>query len=133
MLLEEKKALRPWSVEESRRARQTMADRVVPSRVVYTAKVDEDGQPFVKARLTGRGDQDPDVLNLVASGRTAAPTVSSNGKFTALQVMASCKFSLEIGDVAGALLVADRLGRHETLLARQPAGDLSGLHQEQLL
>ena len=43
----------------------------------------------MKARLTARGDQDPELLSLVRNQQTSAPTVSTNGKVVTLQVIAS--------------------------------------------
>ena len=42
----------------------------------------------MKARLTARGDQDPELLSLVRNQQTSAPTVSTNGKVFTLQVIA---------------------------------------------
>ena len=52
-------------------------------------KCDDDGNRFVKARLTARGDQDPELLSLFRNQQTSAPTVSTNGKVVTLQVIAS--------------------------------------------
>ena len=56
----------------------------------------------MKARLTARGDQDPELLSLVRNQQTIAPTVSTNGKVVTLQVMASLRADVELGDVTGA-------------------------------
>ena len=53
----------------------------------------------MKARLTARGDQDPELLSLVRNQQTSAPTVSTNGKVVTLQVIASLGADVELGDV----------------------------------
>lgn len=104
-------------------------------RAVMTSKIDEDTQEeVVKCRLTVRGDKDPDVLNLVRKSVTNAPTISSNGKVTMLQTIASMGFTLQLGDVKGAFLEADKLERASgPLYLRQPARGLPGLLPGQLL
>lgn len=93
-----KGALRPLSIEESRKVRQQHGDRVVPSKLVLTLKCDDTGEEVVKARWTARGDRDPDLFSLVREGKTQAPTISSNGRFTVLQTIASHRFVMELGD-----------------------------------
>ena len=58
MLILDKRALVPLSVEESALVPK---ERIVPSRMVLAEKCD-DGNRFVKARLTTRGDQQPRTL-----------------------------------------------------------------------
>ena len=43
MLHHEKQALKPLTIEESRRIRQTMADRILPARLVLTSRIDDEG------------------------------------------------------------------------------------------
>ena len=59
MLIHDKRALIPFSLEESALVFQ---ERIVPSRVVLVEKCDDDGNRLVKARLTARGDQDPELF-----------------------------------------------------------------------
>ena len=54
MLVCEKKALQPCSLEESRRSRSQHPDRCLPARVVITVKVEDAGQEYVQARMAGR-------------------------------------------------------------------------------
>ena len=58
MLIHDKRALVPLSLEESALVPK---ERIVPSRMVLVEKCDDDGNRFVKARLTARGDQDPEL------------------------------------------------------------------------
>eukprot|EP00438_Fugacium_kawagutii_P025213 Skav222622 [mRNA] locus=scaffold4205:86469:93548:+ [translate_table: standard] len=110
-IIHDKQALRPLSLEESRRIRQQQGHRVVPSRMVLTRKIGDAGEEVIKARWTARGDKDPDLFHLVRDGRTQAPTISSNGRFTVLQTIASNQFHLQLGDVTGAFLESDALVR----------------------
>ena len=88
----------------------------------------------MKARLTARGDQDPELLSLVRNQQTSAPTVSTNGKVVTLQVIASLGADVELGDVTGAFLESAELSRQGgKLFLRQPSGGLPGLHPQQLL
>ena len=131
MLIHDKRALVPLSLEESALVPK---ERIVPSRMVLVEKCDDDGNRFVKARLTARGDQDPKLLSLVRNQQTCAPTVSTNGKVITLQVIASLGADVELGDVTGAFLESSELNRQGgKLFLRQPSGGLPGLLQQQLL
>jgi hypothetical protein len=130
MLAKDKKAIRVLSLEESRRVDP---GRIVPSRTVLTSKI-EDGEEIVKARLTARGDKDPDLLSLVREGKTTSPTISTNGKVTAKQTIASMKFVMQLGDVTGAFLESDELMRKKgKIYLSQPRGGIPGLEPGQLL
>ena len=94
MLIHDKRALVPLSLEESALVPK---ERIVPSRMVLVEKCDDDGNRFVKARLTARGDQDPELLSLVRNQQTSAPTVSTNGKVVTLQVIAPLGADVELG------------------------------------
>ena len=102
--------------------------------MVLVEKCDDDGNRFVKARLTARGDQDPELLSLVRNQQTSAPTVSTNGKVVTLQVIASLGADVELGDVTGVFWESTELNRQGgKLFLRQPSGGLPGLHHQQLL
>ena len=129
MLIHDKRALVPLSLEESALVPK---ERVVPSRMVLVEKCDDDGNRFVKARLTARGDQDPELLSLVRNQQTSAPTVSTNGKVVTLQVTLGA--DVELGDVTGAFLESAELNRQGgKLFLRQPSVGLPGLHHQQVL
>ena len=117
----DKNALRPCSLEESRRIRMQHPSRIVPSRLVLTPKVDDTGEEIVKARWTARGDKDPDLFALVRGGKTQSPTISSNGRYTVLQTIASNRYQLQLGDVTGAFLETKDLKRDQRLWMSGPA------------
>ena len=105
MLVHDKRALVPLSLEESALVPK---QRTVPSRMVLVEKCDDDGNRFVKARLTARGDQDPELISLVRNQQTSG---SMNGKVVTLQVIASLGADVELGDVTGAFLESAELNR----------------------
>ena len=120
-VVEDKGALRPLSVEESRQVKRDHSDRIVPSRLVLITKLEDSGEEVVKARWTARGDKDPDLFDLIREGRTQSPTISSNGRFVVLQTIASKGFVMQLGDVTGAFLEADAIGRQKgRLFMAQP-------------
>ena len=86
----------------------------------------------MKARLTARGDQDPELSSLVRNQQTSAPTVSTNGRVVTLQVIASLGADVELGDVTGAFLESAESRQSGKPFLRQPSG-LPGLHHQQLL
>ena len=100
-VIDDKQALKALSIEESREIRRKQKDRIIPSRLVLVEKMEDTGQPVVKARWTARGDKDPDLFSLVREGCTQAPTISSNGRYTVMQTIASMGFKLQLGDVTG--------------------------------
>ena len=55
-----------------------------------------------------RGFKDPDALKLVYRRETAAPTMSQNARTMALQIMASSRWRLQIWDIRGAFMEADK-------------------------
>ena len=110
MLIHDKRALVPLSLEESALVPKESLD---PSRMVLVENFDDDGNRFVKARLTARGDQDPELLSLV---------------------IASLGADLELGDVTRAFLEPAEFRRQGgKLFLRQPSCGLPGLHPQQLL
>ena len=108
MLILDKRALVPLSLEESA---LVPTERIFPSRMVLVEKCDDDGNRCVKARLTARGDQVPELPSLVRNKQMSAPTVSTNGKVVTLQVIASLRADVELGDVTGAFLESAELSR----------------------
>ena len=119
-VIQDKQALKPLSSAETAEIKQCCPDRILESRVVLTEKVEESGNLIVKARWTARGDKDPDLFTLVREGRTQAPTISTNGRYTVLQTIASKRFPLQLGDVTGAFLEANNFNRKQRLFLKAP-------------
>ena len=79
---------------------------------------------LVKARWCIRGYLDPDILEL----ETAAPTLSPEGLAVALQVLATKRWELCIGDVEAAFLRGDNIQRSKgQVLVKPPPGGIPGL------
>ena len=83
----DKRALVPLSLEESALVPK---ERIVPSRIVLVEKRDDDGNRFVKARLTARGDQGPGTLvSCQESTNEVLRLFQRTAKWVTLQVIAS--------------------------------------------
>ncbi|CAK0795301.1 unnamed protein product [Prorocentrum cordatum] len=133
-LVHETKAWKPVDLEKSRLLKTQVPDRILRPRPVLTLRTGDDGKEEVKCRCTLQGFKDPDILDLVREGRTASPTMSTNGRAMLLQTLASCKFDLTIGDVKSAFLVAEPEARpNGPIYVTMPKDyTLKGYHPEQL-
>ena len=101
-------------------------DRLLSSRFVITRSDDAEKlkKGLVKARWCIRGYLDPDLLEL----DTAAPTLSPEGLAVVLQVLATKKWDLCIGDVEAAFLRGDDIERPRgRVLVRVPPGGIPGV------
>eukprot|EP00439_Symbiodinium_sp_Y106_P077011 s874_g16.t1 len=130
-------ALEPLSVEDSRKISATKGDRILGSRFAYRdkhwgkRKQDNELPWKPKARLVIAGHRDPDLSLGLA---THAPTISRQGIFLLLQLLASnlsSGWTGHAGDVSSAFLCGQELQRE--LYLRQPKVGLGNLHPEQLL
>ena len=130
-------ALVPLSVEDSRKILATKGDRVLGSRFAYRdkhwskRKQNEELPWKPKARLVIAGHRDPDLAKGLA---THAPTISRQGIFLLLQLLASNLingWTGHAGDVSSAFLCGQELMRE--LYLKQPKVGLGDLHPEQLL
>ena len=130
-----KNHLKFYSLEESRKvlADPGLSERVIPSRFVLNEKMEETGAR-AKARFCLGGHCDPDLSILAESGALASPTCSTMGRYLCLQLIASFKWVLELGDIKGAFLEAAPLERpNGPVFARQPPGGLPGVEDSTLL
>jgi hypothetical protein len=112
-LVNEKHALRVLSAEEEAQLcmqHPEIMKRILPSRFVLTDKAEEDGMR-AKARFCLGGHCDPDLEELVNTGALASPTCSTLARYWCLQLIASFKFRLELGDIKCAFLEAQPLDR----------------------
>ena len=79
--------------------------RIMTMRWVLTWKKDDSGKnKKAKARLVIRGYTDPDLLTL----RAEAPTLSKPARHMILQLAASNRWTVEVGDVKTAFLQGDK-------------------------
>ena len=92
------------SLERSRQFRSSVPDRnLQPRPRTKHASIHK-----VKCRWTLQGSRDPDVVDLVNHRKTETSTLSTNGRATILQLIASCRFVLTLGHVRSTFLLADR-------------------------
>eukprot|EP00971_Amphidinium_carterae_P350419 6491535-Amphidinium_carterae.1 len=126
-------AIRICDLEESRKIRKNMPDRIIPSRWVDRDKPsDKVGEPTIyKSRWTLQGFKDPDILDVT----TAAPTPASIAVTCALQFCSSSDFEVHVGDIKTAFLQGHKLVRDKgPLFATQPKdGNMHGLEQDQVV
>lgn len=117
-------ALTLLSPSESTRIRQVLPHRIIGSRYVNTVEDDADEADGVKckSRFCLLGHQDPDVFDLAREHLTASPTVSTAGRTTCLQLLASFRWRAQLGDVESAFLTTKKLA--ERAPRRERAGGL---------
>eukprot|EP00435_Cladocopium_sp_Y103_P075218 s4_g55.t1 len=125
------------------RIRQTRADRFIGSRFVLTRKPTEEGREvdphdlssfIVKGRWCLQGHLDPDLQAKAEEGLLKSPTLSQLGRMTLMQVLASYKWCLQLGDIKGAFLEAGPLAeRFRPLYAHQPAGGIPGVPHDAVI
>ena len=133
-LVEDTKAWTPVSLEKSRLLRSSVPERILQPRPVLTLRTKDDGTQEVKCRGTLQGFKDPDVLDLVRDRKTESPTLSTNSRAMILQLIASCRFVMTIGDVQAAFLLADREEKPKgPLYVTMPKSYVKeGMHPDQL-
>ena len=69
----------------------------------------------MNSRLVGVCDffLDPDVMKLVGNGSTQSPTVSQLGRMLSCKMIVGNGWTLQLGDIRGAILEADALDRKQ--------------------
>ena len=107
-------------------------DRLLESRFVITRPDDpvrrEKGE--LKARWCIRGYLDPDLLEL----QTAAPTLSPEGLATVMQLLASRRWTMHIGDVEAAFLRGEDIKREKgRVLVRVPESGIPGVPKDSIV
>ena len=130
-------AVKVLSEEESHSVEHQLAEaglsaRILPSRIVRRWKKSEQpGEPPTrKSRWCIRGDQDPDILDLLRH----APTITTSTLSVVLQIGTSQGWKAAVGDLRNAFMQSDKLERTAgRLYCRQPKGGLPGLSPHQLI
>ena len=75
-----------------------------------------------------QGHLDPDLTLKAQEGLLKSPTLSQLGRMTLMQILASQRWKLQLGDMKGAFLEAGPLlTRFRPLYARLPAGGIPGV------
>ena len=128
-----KQATRVWRGKQAEDIRQTFPHRFVGSRFVVIQKTDEEGTR-IKSRWCLLGHLDPDFGEKVNSGVCHSPTRHPLSRAVILQILASKKWVLQLGDVKGAFLEAGPLqAKYSPLYAKQPPGGVPGLHPDDVI
>lgn len=128
-----KNAVRVWSGDRAAEIKRKHPDRFIGSRFVVTRKVDEEGER-VKSRWCLQGHLDPDFQEKIQSGVCHSPTLHPISRALVLQILASKKWTLQLGDVKGAFLESGPLDKkYRPLFAHQPAGGIPGVDPESVL
>ena len=133
-------------VHYGKRAAQLLTrypDRFIGSRFVITRKPMEENQPIVeddsstyrvKSRWCLQGHLDPDLDKKVQDGLLQSPTLSQTGRMLLMQLIATHKWDLQLGDIKGAFLEAGELpAKFRPLFARQPPGGIPGVPPDAIL
>ena len=125
--LSEKPAIKVWKGVRAQNIRERHADRFIGSRFVIVEKT-EDQNTKIKARWCLQGHLDPDFNAKISSGLCHSPTLSQLARSLVLQILASKKWVLCLGDVKGAFLEAGELHpKFRPLYAKQPQGGIPGV------
>ena len=112
----------------SQDVQQEFSHRFVDSRFVLTKKVEGNAPVRFKARWCLLGHKDPDVMKAVLENKTASPTITQLGRNLAMQLIASLRADLILGDIKGAFLESvDEKQENGTLFARLPPGGIPGV------
>ena len=116
--LSTKQAVKIHHGREAARIREQCADRFIGSRFVITRKPKEEGMSVnpddastfnVKSRWCLQGHLDPDLDQKVQEGLLQSPTLSQLGRNLVMQLIASHRWTLQLGDIKGAFLEACEL------------------------
>ena len=84
------------------------SESILQPRPVLTLRDRDDGSREVKFPCDLQKFQEPHMLDVVRGRKTESPTLSTHGRAMMLQLIASCRFEMVIGDVQSAFLRADR-------------------------
>ena len=112
-VLEEKQAIRVLTPVQAKSVRQQPNPRIIPTRMVVIIKKDDDGNDIVKARWVMLGFRDPDAAKLASTNSRASPTITQNARMVTLQLLASMKWRMQLGDIKGAFMESDPLDRED--------------------
>eukprot|EP00435_Cladocopium_sp_Y103_P016050 s2207_g4.t1 len=136
-LLSKPNAVRVHYGKAAERIKRDFAHRFIGSRFVLTRKPLEEGKEvdpldcstfLVKGRWCLQGHLDPDLNLKAESGLLKSPTLSQLGRMLLMQIIASQKWNLQLGDIKGAFLEAGPLDpKFKPLYAHQPPGGIPGM------
>ena len=141
--LMEKGAIRVHTGKKAAWIKTHHPDRFMGSRFVIVRKPLEENLHFdpedpntfrVKSRWCLQGHLDPDLDTKLHEGLLQSPTLSQIGRMILMQVISSCGWDLQLGDIKGAFLEAGPLpDRFRPLYARMPAGGIPSIEDDAVL
>eukprot|EP00435_Cladocopium_sp_Y103_P008674 s3466_g2.t1 len=142
-LLSKPNAVRVHYGKAAERIKRDFAHRFIGSRFVLTRKPIEEGKEvdpldcstfLVKGRWCLQGHLDPDLNLKAESGLLKSPTLSQLGRMLLMQIIASQKWDLQLGDIKGAFLEAGPLDpKFKPLYAHQPPGGIPGMPRDAVI
>ena len=122
-----------WSGQKAQNIKEKQSDRFTGRRFVIVEK-SEDGNKRIKARWCLQGHLDPDFEDKINSGVCQSPTLPQLARTLALQVLASKRWTMCLGDIKGAFLEAGPLQpKFRPLYAKQPQGGTPGVHPDDVI
>lgn len=129
--------------KRAKQIKEQHGDRFIGSRLVLMRKPLEEGQVLdpsdvstftVKGRWCLQGHLDPDLEAKAEQGLLKSPTLCQLGRMCLLQVIASKKWDLQLGDIKGAFLEAGPLSpAFRPLYAHQPTGGIPGIPEDAVI
>ena len=138
--ISDKGAIRLHFGKKARLIRAEHADRFIGSKFVIIRKATQDGVSVdpsdpstfkIKSRWVLQGHLDPDLEEKAASGLLQSPTLSQLGRMVLMQIIASHKWVLQLGDIKGAFLEAGELpDKFRPLYAKMPPGGIPGVPED---
>eukprot|EP00435_Cladocopium_sp_Y103_P043648 s1565_g12.t1 len=139
----EKGAVRVHYGKKALHLRETQPDRFMGSRFVIIHKPVVEGQNVdlsdpssfkIKSRWCLQGHLDPDLDKKALEGLLQSPTLSQMGRNVLMQVIASHRWKLQLGDIKGAFMEAGPLpAKYRPLYAHQPKGGIPGVPSDAVL
>eukprot|EP00435_Cladocopium_sp_Y103_P056621 s837_g19.t1 len=142
-LLSKPNAVRVHYGKAAERIKKDFAHRFIGSRFVLTRKPVEEGKEvdphdintfLVKGRWCLQGHLDPDLEAKAESGLLKSPTLGQLSRTLLMQIIASKKWDLQLGDIKGAFLEAGPLDpKFKPLYAHQPPGGIPGMPSDAVI
>lgn len=138
-----KGAVKVISGRQAEHTKEKFSHRFIGSRFVIVRKGAVEGQQIdptdsntyrVKSRWCLQGHLDPDLDDKAESGLLQSPTLSQLGRNTLMQLLASNRWQLQLGDIKGAFLEAGELPqKYRPLYAKMPPGGIPGISSDSVI
>eukprot|EP00435_Cladocopium_sp_Y103_P028343 s1179_g7.t1 len=139
----EKGAIKIHYGRKAHALKQEHPERFMGSRFVIIRKPVIEGRNIdlhdestfkVKSRWCLQGHLDPDLDSKAMAGSLQSPTLSQMGRIVLMQLLASHKWQLQLGDIKAAFMEAGPLpDKYRPLFAHQPKGGIAGVPHDAVL